>query len=129
MPSNVSGLTQSILLLTRLNLVVAMVQSSCCLLIDDPSGILNLGKPFIQGFFKPYKFSKGWEQASSSYIQHIYSYSTLSNYPKAQHGQGNKFANAIGTHQRSLCNCSGNDATSGDCADSWLEQVLIDLIH
>ena len=69
---------------------------------DDPSGILNLGKTrktFIQGFFEPYNFPKGWGQASNNYIQHIYSYSTLSNYSKAQHGRGNKFANTIGTHQ------------------------------
>ena len=62
-------------------------------------------------------------------MQHISSYSTLSNYPKAQLGQGHKFENTIGMHQQSLCNCSGNDAMSGDYADSRLEQVLIDLIQ
>ena len=72
------------------------------------------GKTFIQGFSKPYNFPKGWGQASNNYIQHIYSYSTLSNYPNTQHGRGNKFANAIGTHQQSLHNCSGNDVISGD---------------
>ena len=60
-----------------------------------------------------YKFPKGWGQVSNKYIQHIYSYSTLSNYYKAQHSRGNKFANTIGMHQRSLCNHSGNDAISG----------------
>ena len=45
-------------------------------------------------FFKPYKFSKGWDQASINYIQHIYSYSTLSNGPKVQHHQGNEFVKA-----------------------------------
>ena len=70
------------------------------------------GKTFIQGFFEPYNFPKGWGQVSNKYIQHIYSYSTLSNHFKAQHGQGNEFANTIGTHQRSLHNCSGNDAIS-----------------
>ena len=91
---------------------------------DDPSGILNPGKirkNIHTGFFEPYNFSKGWEQASGNYIQHIYSYSTLSNYPKAQDGQGNKFVNAIGMHQRSLYNCSGNDVISGNYVDSWLE--------
>ena len=83
----------------------------------------------MHGFFEPYKFPKGQEQASSSYIQHIYNYSTLSNYPKAQDGQGNEFANTIGMHQQSLHNHSGDDAMSGAYADSWLEQVLIDLIH
>ena len=69
---------------------------------DDPSGIVNLGKTrknIHTGFFEPYNFPKGWGQASNNYIQHIYSYSTLSNYSKAQHGQGNEFANTIGTHQ------------------------------
>ena len=66
------------------------------------------------GFFEPYNFPKGWGQASNKYIQHIYSYSTLSNYSKAQYGQGNKFANTIGMHQRSLCNHSGNDGISGE---------------
>ena len=71
------------------------------------------GKTFIQGFFEPYNFPKGWGQVSNKYIQHIYSYSTLSNYSKAQHGRANEFANTIGTHQRSLHNRSGNDAISG----------------
>ena len=100
--------------------------------IDNPSGILNPGKTrknIHTGFFKPYNFPKGWGQASNNYIQHIYSYSTLSNYSKAQHGQGNEFANTIGTHQQSLCNRSGNDAISGDYVDSRLERVLIDLIQ
>ena len=69
---------------------------------DDPSGILNLGKTrknIHTGFFEPYNFPKGWGQVSNKYIQHIYSYSTLSNYSKAQHGRGNEFANTIGTHQ------------------------------
>ena len=51
------------------------------------------GKTFIRGFFEPYNFPKGWGQASNNYIQHIYSYSTLRNYPNTQHGRGNKFAN------------------------------------
>ena len=65
---------------------------------DNPSGILNPGKTrknIHTGFFEPYNFSKGWGQVSNKYIQHIYSYSTLSNYSKAQHGRGNKFANTI----------------------------------
>ena len=97
---------------------------------DDPSGILNPGKTrknIHTGFFEPCNFPKGWGQASNNYIQHIYSYSTLSNYSKAQHSQGNKFANTIGMHQWSLYNCSGNDVISGDYVDSWSEQVLIDL--
>ena len=91
---------------------------------DDPLGILKPGKirkNIHTGFFKPYNFPKGWGQASNKYIQHIYSYSTLSNYPNTQHGQGNEFVNAIGTDQQSLCNRSGNDAISGDYADSWSE--------
>ena len=71
------------------------------------------GKTFIQGFFEPYNFLKGWGQVSNKYIQHIYSYSTLSNYSKAQHGWGNEFANTIGTHQWSLRNHSGNDVILG----------------
>ena len=69
---------------------------------DDPSGILNPGKTrknIHTGFFEPYNCPKGWGQVSNKYIQHIYSYSTLSNYSKAQHGRGNEFANTIGTHQ------------------------------
>ena len=80
-------------------------------------------------FFKPYNFPKGWDQASINYIQHVYSYSTVSNCPKVQHYQGNKFVNAIDVDQQSLHNPFGNDAMSGDYADSWSEQVLIDLIH
>ena len=85
--------------------------------VDDPLGILNPGKTrknIHTGFFEPYKFPKGWGQVSNNYIQHIYSYYTLSSYSKAQHGQGNKFANAIGMHQQSLHNRSGNDVISGD---------------
>ena len=70
---------------------------------DDPSWILNLQKTrknIHTGFsFEPYIFPKGWGQASNKYIQHIYSYSTLSNYSKAQYGQGNEFANTVGMHQ------------------------------
>ena len=65
---------------------------------DDPSGILNPGKTrknIHTGFFEPHNFPKGWGQVSNKYIQHIYSYSTLSNYSKAQHGRGNEFANTI----------------------------------
>ena len=97
---------------------------------DDPLGILNPGKirkNIHTGFFEPYNFPKGWGQASNNYIQHIYSYSTLRNYPNTQHGQGNEFANVIGMHQRSLHNHSGNDAIPGDYADSRSERVLIDL--
>ena len=91
---------------------------------DDPEPRKNIHA----WFFEPYKFTKGWDQASINYIQYISSYSTLSNYPNVQHHQGNKFVNAIGTHQRSLCNPSGNDVMSGDYVDSWSECVLIDLI-
>ena len=97
---------------------------------DDPSGILNPGKTrknIHTGFFEPYNFPKGWGQAYNNYIQHIYSCSTLRNYPNTQHGWGNEFANAIGMHQGSLRNHSGNDAILGDYADSWSERVLIDL--
>ena len=69
---------------------------------DDPSGILNPGKTrknMHTGFFEPYNLPKAWGQVSNKYIQHIYSYSTLSNYSKAQHSRGNEFANTIGTHQ------------------------------
>ena len=97
---------------------------------DDPSGILNPGKTrknIHTGFFEPYNFPKGWGQAYNNYIQHIYSCSTLRNYPNTQHGWGNEFANAIGMHQGSLRNHSGNDAISGDYVDSRSERVLIDL--
>ena len=97
---------------------------------DDPLGILNPAKTrknIHTGFFEPYNFPKGWGQASNNYIQHIYSYSTLSNYSKAQHGWGNEFANTIGMHQWSLHNRSGNDVISGDYADSQSERILIDL--
>ena len=80
-------------------------------------------------FFKPYKFPKGWDQASINYIQHIYSYSTLSNGPKVQHHRGNEFANTIDMHQQSLCNPSGNDAALANYADSQSEQVLMDVIQ
>ena len=91
---------------------------------DDPSGILNPGKTrknIHTGFFKPYNFPTGWGQESNNYIQHIYSCSTLRNYPNTQHSLGNKFANAIGTHQQSLHNCSGNDVIPGDYAHSQSE--------
>ena len=69
---------------------------------DDPSGILNPGKirkNIHTGFFKPHNFPKGYGHTSNNYIQHIYSYSTFSNYPNTQHSRGNKFANTIGMHQ------------------------------
>ena len=76
-------------------------------------------------FFEPYKFLKGWDQASVNYIQHVYSYSTLSNCLKFQHCQGNKLVNTIDVHQWSLYNPSENDAMLGDYVDSWLEWVVI----
>ena len=80
-------------------------------------------------FFEPYKLSKGQDQASINYIQHIYSYSTLSNGPKVQHCQGNKFANVIDTHQWSLYNPSGNDVMLVNYVHSQSEQVLMDMIQ
>ena len=80
---------------------------SCWWSLEDPEP----GKNIHTWFFEPYEFPKGWGQAFSSYIQHIYNYSTLSNYPKVQDSQENEFANAIDMHQWSLCNWSGNDAT------------------
>ena len=53
--------------------------------IDDPSGILNLGKPFINssyGVFQALEIFKGWDQGAINYIQYIYSGSTTSNCPK-----------------------------------------------
>ena len=49
---------------------------------DDPSGILKPGKTFIHGFLNLINLLKAGIRHSSI----IASYSTLSNYPKAQHG-------------------------------------------
>ena len=121
---------------TSLGLICRSI-SSTCNTKSRPASIINWiwwwslrdPKPGKNIHTWLFEFSKGRGQASSNYIQHVYSYSTLSNYPKAQDGRGNEFVNAIGMHQWSLHNHSGNDAISGDYVDSQSEQVLIDLIH
>ena len=66
---------------------------------DDPSGILNPGKTFIQGFSSLIIFLKAGDK-HPTVIFNIYTVILhLVTILKAQHGWGNEFANTIGTHQ------------------------------
>ena len=80
--------------------------------IDDPSGILKLGKTFIHGFLSLIKFLKAGNK-HPAVIFNIFTIILLLVIILKP-----RFANAIGMHQQSLRNHSGNDATSGDYVDS-----------